>query len=456
MSTSSFSSLPTSRIIRTWWPLAASWLFMATELPLVSAVIARLPHAEINLAAYGGIVFPVALIVESPIIMLLAASTALSKDWASYVKLRRFMTRASAVLTALHFLIAFTPLYYFVAEKLIGAPPEIIEPGRIGLMIMTPWTWSIAYRRFNQGVLIRFDESRAVGIGTAIRLMTVALMLTIGFAIGILPGIVVGTSAIAAGVVSEAIYAGWRVRPVLHGRLKHAPPLEPPLTFRAFTAFYIPLAMTSLFTLLIEPLGSAALSRMPQPIESLAVWPVISGFIFMTQSLGTAYNEVVVALMDQPRSFFSLRRFALALTLLLIAGVLIVALTPLAGWWFGRVSGLAPALAEMARRGLWLALPMSGLSVLQSWFQGTIMHGRKTRGITESVVVFMVACGGALWAGVALSRIPGLYVGLFAFTFGTALQTLWLWQRSQPTMQAMKERDTAPVRLAATPEPESV
>jgi len=69
------------RIAQAWWPLAASWLLMSLEGPMVSAVIARLADPKIHLAAYGGIVFPVALLVESPIIMLLAASTALCKDW---------------------------------------------------------------------------------------------------------------------------------------------------------------------------------------------------------------------------------------------------------------------------------------------------------------------------------------------------------------------------------------
>ncbi len=163
--------LPLSRIFRTWWPLAASWALMGAELPALSATIARLPNPEINLAAYGGIVFPIALIIEAPIIMLLAASTALSKDWDSYQKLRRFMMAAGASLTALHVLIAFTPLYYFIVERILGAPTAIVEPGRIGLMIMTPWTWSIAYRRFNQGVLIRFGHSKAVGVGTMVRLV---------------------------------------------------------------------------------------------------------------------------------------------------------------------------------------------------------------------------------------------------------------------------------------------
>ena len=55
---------------------------MGLELPLVSAVVARLPDPTVSLAAYGGVVFPLALLIESPIIMLLSASTALARDLA--------------------------------------------------------------------------------------------------------------------------------------------------------------------------------------------------------------------------------------------------------------------------------------------------------------------------------------------------------------------------------------
>lgn len=211
MSTDGFiQPVPINKVFKTWWPLAASWLLMALELPALSAVIARLPNPDINLAAYGGIVFSLALIIEAPIIMLLAASTALSKDWASYQKLRTFMLAAGASLTALHILVAFTPLYYVVVEGILGVPPEIVEPGRWGLMIMTPWTWSIAYRRFNQGVMIRFGHSDAVGIGTGVRLLTDLVVLLIGYAIGTIPGVVVASSAVAMSVIAEAVYTGLR------------------------------------------------------------------------------------------------------------------------------------------------------------------------------------------------------------------------------------------------------
>ena len=207
--------LPLSNVFRTWWPLAASWILMAFELPALSAVVARLPSPETNLAAWGGVVFPVSMLIEAPIIMLLAVSTALSKDWGSYQQLRRFMMVMGASLTLLHFLISFTPLFDLIVVGLINPPAEIVEPARIGLRLMLPWTWSIAYRRFNQGVLIRFGHTKVVGWGTLVRLITDGLVLALGYWIGTIPGIAVAGVAVSCGVLSEALYAGLRVRPMI-------------------------------------------------------------------------------------------------------------------------------------------------------------------------------------------------------------------------------------------------
>jgi hypothetical protein len=440
-------------VAQTWWPLAASWVLMGAELPALSAIVARLAEPKIHLAAYGGVVFPLALLIESPIIMLLAASTALSKDWDSYLKLRRFTMRAGALLTALHVLIAFTPLYYVIVANVIGAPSEILEPARIGLMIMTPWTWSIAYRRFNQGVLIRFGHSRAVGLGTALRLSVDGIVLAIGFLLGNIPGIVVATGTVAAGVISEAIYVGICVRPVLHNQLKQASPIDTPLTFPDMIAFYFPLAMTSLLNLLVQPIGSAALSRMPQPLESLAVWPVVSGLIFMHRSLGIAYNEVVVALLDEPRSTPSLRRFTTYLTVITTLLLLTIAGTPLSAIWFERVSALNPSLAALARLSLWIALPIPGLNVLQSWYQGAIVHNRRTRAVSEAVGIFLLISSALLWAGVAWGQVTGLYIGMVAFGAGSLAQTGWLWYRGRPVMRRLQARDadSLPLQVISSP-----
>ena len=88
--------------------MARGWSPWAAELSAGSALVARLPNPEINLAAHGGVVFQVALAIESPIVMLLAASTALCRDWASYCKAFRYMLLVGAVLMALQVLDAST------------------------------------------------------------------------------------------------------------------------------------------------------------------------------------------------------------------------------------------------------------------------------------------------------------------------------------------------------------
>ncbi|NIS82880.1 MAG: hypothetical protein GTO14_22375 [Anaerolineales bacterium] len=404
---------------------------MALDLPAVSAVVARLPNAQINLAAWGGVVFPLALLIESPIMMLLAASTALSKDWDSFCRLRRYMMWMGGGLTALHALIAFTPMYDVVAVQLIGAPAEIVEPARLGLRMMLPWTWSIAFRRFHQGVLIRFGHSQAVGAGTVIRLLAEMTVLIAGLLFKIWPGIAVAGAAISAGVLSEALYAGLRVRPVLRDQVRDATPIGEPLMVRSFLQFYIPLAMTSLLLLLTQPIGSAALSRMPLALESLAVWPVITGFVFLLRSPGVAFNEVVVAMLDEPDAVRPLKRFSSLLMACATGLLILVAASPLAKLWFEDLSSLEPTLAALAGQSLWFAFPLPALSVLQSWYQGVILNSRRTRAVTEAVAISLIVISFCLVLGVIWGQSVGLYVGWLSFSLGTSAQVAWLWWRSR-------------------------
>ena len=79
-------------------------------------------------------------------------------------------------------------------------------------MILLPWTWSIAHRRFKpQGLLIRFGDCKAISVGTMFRLIasgsSMGLMALLGF-----PGIVVAATGISAGVLTEMIFVAWRAQ----------------------------------------------------------------------------------------------------------------------------------------------------------------------------------------------------------------------------------------------------
>lgn len=418
-------------ITRAWLPLAASWALMSVELPAVSAVIARMVSPETNLAAYGSVVFPLALIIEAPIIMLLAASTTLSKDKASYEALLRFTHRLSFLLTIIHAAIAFTPLYDLWVVPAMDVPQQVIEPARLGLQIMVPWTWPIAYRRFCQGVLIRFDRSKDVSIGTFIRLCAMSSTLLLTWRFGNMQGVAVAGCAVIAGVLAEAVYAGWRVQRVAREHLSHVDVEHPPMRGSDFAAFYIPLGMTSLITLAAQPMCAAAMGRMPMEIESLALWPVMIGLIFMLQALGLAYNEVVVAWVGRPEAKKALWQFTVLLSLGTGGALALLAATPLSTLWLATLSNLPPELVEIGELAMWLAIPIPAMRGINSWYQGILVHQRTTRAITESVALYMLVAGIILIYGIKTAQWPGVLVSVSAYSIGRLVQSSWLWFRSR-------------------------
>jgi len=422
--------LTIKQVLITWLPLVASWLLMSIELPTINAIIARLPNAEVNLAAYGGVVFPIALTIEAPVIMLLAASTALSRDWASYQKLKKITLWMGAILGALHLLVAITPMYDFIVTVILQVPAEVVEPARLGLLYLSPWTFAIAYRRFQQGTMIRFGNSKMVGETTAVRLATDVIVLAVGYSLGSIPGAALAGITQGLGVSAEAIYSGLRIRKI-RPLIKDAPPAAQPLTLKRFAKFYIPLAVTSSLWLLWMPLISATVSRMPNPLESLAVWSVVSGLIFIFRTPGVAYNEAVVALLEEPCAFPVLRKFARAAALVTVGLAILFVTTPLADLWFTVIANLPPDRAATARIALALAVPIAVFSVYIHLFQGIIVQQEHTRPVAEATAAFLLALAAVLIGGVILESFKGVYVAAVSYTVAHLTQGVWLWLRSR-------------------------
>ncbi len=415
-------------VLATWWPLAGSWLLMGLEIPAVSAVVARLDEPTTNLAAFGGVVFPLALLIESPIIMMLAASTAMSRDAVAFRRLRAFMTRMAFALTIIHVVVAFTPLLDWIALSVIGVKPELVDPARLGLICLTPWTWAIADRRFHQGLLIRFGRSRDVAVGTMIRLVGTGIPLALGLTFSALPGVAVAGLAMSCGVLFEAVYARWCARSVVRGPLAGAPRVTPAsdLTMGAILVFYVPLAMTPLLGLLSQPIGAAGMARMPLEVQSLAVWSMINGLGFLIRSVGTAFNEVVVRHAGDRGAERTLSRFALVAGLAGSTVHLTIAVTPVGTWLFRHVGGLSPSLAAVAADAFLFAAALPILAWLMSLWTGLLVHARRTRAISEAVVLFIVGTAVVLVLGAKLDVMPGAIVANVALTVGAALQVAWL------------------------------
>lgn len=437
--------LTQKKIFWFWLPLAVMWLMMSIEQPAIAAVMARLPEPEPNLAAFG-ITFSLALFVEGPVIMLLTAGTALPEDKQSYDRLLHFTHILAIGMTALHLVIAIPSVYRFLVRTIIGAPPEIVDLSRDAFLILTPWTSMIAYRRLWQGVLIKYDRTIVVPITIAARLVVTGTGLAVGLWLGRYAGVYVGAMALSFGVVTATVVAYAFVRSTVREHLSESVPDAESLTWRELFGFYGPLALTPLIMLLARPLLSIGLARAPDPLASLAVWPVIMSFLFLGRSIAVSFQEAVVALLDDEQSFHVLRRFSVGLAIVLGGVFAVAAVTPLARLWYADVSGLSPRLVGLSLAPTMLIAFVPGLTTLISWQRGLLVHVKRTQPITESVAVNVAVLTGVMAVLMQTVSLPGATLAAIALTASVFAEWLYVWWRSRTAV----DRVQSAVRIGVT------
>lgn len=436
-------------ILLFWFPLFASWLLMTAEGPLISAAINRLPNEVIMLAAMG-IVTSLSVTIESPIINLLATSTALVRDHNSFLLVRRFTLHWCLILTAVAVLVAFTPLFDLIVTRWLDVPDTIAQWVRPGMKIMIFWSAAIGWRRFLQGILIRFNQTRQVGYGTAIRLIASGGTVVLLALWGRWPGVVIGSISLMAGVVAEAMYATIVVRPILKNEL--APTAMPPdttvLTYRSLFWFHLPLAATSVLILLMQPMVTSSLARLEQPTLSLAAWPVVFQIMLMARAAAMALPEVVIALHQDNTTFRPLRRFSLYLITASTVALGLFVLTPAAEWYIFTVQDMTQEVGELALSSLTLFLLFPAMAVITSWLRGLLIQSRHTRYVNQGMMINLGITAAVLIIGVSM-RWPGLPAAALALNLAALGEVVYLLRRTQLTLPADQKLLEIPVLQAA-------
>lgn len=409
------SPLRLRAIVAFWLPLAATWLMMSAEGPVIAAIVARLGAPVENLAAYG-LAFTLAWLAESPIIMLLSASTALAADGPSFRALRRFSARLNAAVTGLLLLILLPPLFRALAEGLMGLTPEVARLTHRAALLLLPWPAAIGYRRFYQGILVRNHQTRRVAYGTGVRLATMAFTAAALAWLSTLPGACIGALSLTVGVVGEAAASRWMARSLVRGLLAEPVAGRPAPTQGELARFYLPLALTSMLAMSVGPLLTFFLGRGAHALACLAAWPVVQSFAFLFRSGGVAFQEVGVALGgDHLRA---VRRAAAALAAITCATFAVILFTPLADMWFRRVLGIGPELLSFALPAARLMVLLPALEYALSYLRSGWILARRTRVITAATALEVATVTGAMTLLVSGLGWTGIFAAGVAITLG--------------------------------------
>ncbi|MFN8612634.1 MAG: hypothetical protein U0931_34165 [Vulcanimicrobiota bacterium] len=393
-------------------PLSLSDAAMAVADPLLAITLTRLPGPEVQLGALG-VVKALANFLESPIIMVLHASTALSAWSPSRRAFTRFVTLLAGLLTLLFLALSLPGLHGWLTGRVYSLVPEVAAATRLPLLLMCLWPALIAWRRIHQGQLILQGRGKYMGMASLWRVAAFALTLVAGSRLN-LAGAALGALALMSGLLVEALLVVyWTGRAAIPDQ---PPPNRLPHDLPGVAAYYAPLALTMLLMWGGRAALVAVLARAQDSELALAAWSASWGFVILVANLSRMVQQLVIKYARQvPPS-------RLAGLGLLAGGACSLALTALGHSGPGEkllrsLIGGDPALLLAAQRVVALSLLVPLLVALQNVLQGfCIVAGRNTWVNGAGLVGLALTLLAAGW-GVAQGW-PGASVGAGAVALG--------------------------------------
>jgi hypothetical protein len=411
-----------------WAPLALMWLIMGIEQPTIGAVVSRLPNATRSLAAFE-VAFGLATLIHSPIIQMLSVATALTVDKLSFRRLLVLLGWIVGVLSAVHAIVAIPAVFSWIAGSLLGVPELLIPHARTTFTILLPITAAVGLRRMLQGALIRVGNTRVVSLIMVARLIITTLFLGGVLAldrwtsIALPSGNAVASLAFVLGVSAGAVASVVAAARILPRELAEQTGDAP--TPGRMLSVYIPLALTSVIIMIGRPLITFAISRSPEPVSSLAAWPIVQGYLFVFTALAHSYQEVVVArASSHPGQTAPVAQLGYIIGLVLAGTMAILAITPASALWFRSVIGVPGELMPLVVGASAIVVLSPLLIAAIGVYSGILVAEHRTVWITAGTIVSIAA---QIVLGIALPRtglLNGAQVGSIILVISATLQVV--------------------------------
>ena len=393
---------------RQFLPLSLSDVTMAAGDPLMATTLAHLPEARANLAAVG-IAKSLAVFFESPIIMMLHASTVLSAAEASRRALWRFMLVLCGGLTAALAIVASPTVFAWLGTHVLGVDPALAERSRFVLSVMCLWPAAIGWRRYFQGQLIRAGRGDVVGRAGVARLALVATLFGAGLLAGV-PGAFLAGATLVAGVLLEAVWVTAAVRnlaPDEQSPLESSSAKSLPTDVGGVWRFYWPLATSMLVVWSGRAVLVALVARAVDGPVALAAWPAGWGLVLLVANATRMVQQVVIRQRDAaPPTMLVL--FALSVGMA-FAGVLMVLVytpvgRPVIAAFVGHDPGLVAAITPVLALGATAPL----IIAFQNALQGFLIGAGRTGAVNVATWCGTAVLLGGAGAGVAAGQSGGV------------------------------------------------
>jgi len=240
-------------------------------------------------------------------------------------------------------------------------------------------------------------------------------------------GAFLGACSFVAGAITESAIVYISALPNIRDRLRYEPQCKDKLTYADITSFYLPLVLTLLMLNVTIPAINASIARVAQPKLSLAGFGVAVSIIFMLMSPARMLQQVVLLMIRDKKSYFTVLRFVLLVGGIFSTILAIISFSPLISIFLSKVMGVGNEIEEFAKLGVRFMILLPFISSWAIFFQGILLKRERTKHIRTAMFVRMLSLIIILLLGVWYGRINGVLLAAGASTITALVEASMLW-----------------------------
>ena len=424
--------LPTQRRLFSFFlPLALSGILFPLARPIVNAALARTASPTLALAAYA-VILSLSMPLIAPLFGLRQVATALSVDRDMLRRIRHLTWLLGGGATFSLLIVTIPPVYAFLVKQVMGIPSEIAGAGAPVLLVVALTPLLSVGRGYYQGILVQYGRAGPIGLGALGYLLGVSAVMVLGVGWTRIEGALLAALAMLLAQVIYLMMVWWPTRPLFRNRIPQFSDLVPDVqrTNRYVLLFYLPLAVSTVLTALIEPAIQAAIARAPLAQPSLAAYPVCLSLVWLARTPLWNAQQIVIAQVKNRAAFLLVRKFMLIISLVVSLAMGVAALPIFSEWIFGHLIGVTGEVKYLAAQGFyWMALS-AFLQGGRSLYHGTLIGRGETRGIQTASMIRVPTLIVALSAGVLYAKPSGLMIAIWANLISEAAEVLVLHRRT--------------------------
>ena len=283
------------RALTLWLPASVNLGMASLLAPAMNALLARALDPEASIAGFA-VALGIITIVALPQFRIQQLTLVFLHDQQALRSLRRFVAITAAVVGAISFVVALTPLAEVILQGVFAATGDLLSQARGALITLSPLPVFMVARTHLHGAALRLGQARLVWLGTGLGAGGAVAISAVLMGAGVQGGAAAGAGTTLAAAVETVLLLA-----ATHGLLRRELPAQSPLrldsSLRAVTRFFAPLIFASLLPSATTPVINAALARTAEPETSLAAFAIAIGlFQFLTILLWGAQPSILALL----------------------------------------------------------------------------------------------------------------------------------------------------------------